>query len=173
MCSDLFGLKHFAANYTTLQVRLLHTTHTGCAHICVGGTPRRHVLESWPCVVWHWLLPQRHLADLNQPIPGAAPCSMLLLVAPQFAPAAGSYLLATGLTGWLYDRAAAAHGDPHQCIGSDCFREAFLILSGLAGVTSIACSVATSRSRRAYQALAQHLRQVDIAEGNAHTSDQH
>jgi hypothetical protein len=49
-CSDLFGLKHFAANYTTLQ----------------------------------------------------------------FAPAMGSYLLATEVTGWLYDRAAEAHGDIHQ-----------------------------------------------------------
>jgi hypothetical protein len=49
-CSDLFGLKHFAANYTTLQ----------------------------------------------------------------FAPAIGSYLLATEVTGWLYDRAAEAHGDIHQ-----------------------------------------------------------
>lgn len=89
----------------------------------------------------------------------------------QFAPAAGSYLLATGLTGWLYDKAAAAHGDPHQCIGPDCFRETFLILAGLAGVTSIACSVATSRSRRAYQAVAQHLRQVDNAEGNPHSPE--
>lgn len=96
-----------------------------------------------------------------------------LLLVVQFAPAAGSYLLATGLTGWLYDRAAAAHGDPHQCIGSDCFRETFLILSGLAGLTSIACSIATSRSRRAYQAVAQHLRAVDIAEGNAHAPEQH
>jgi ribosomal RNA-processing protein 12 len=91
----------------------------------------------------------------------------------QFAPAAGSYLLATGLTGWLYDRAAAAHGDPHQCIGSDCFRQTFLILSGLAALTSVACSVATSRSRRAYQAVAQHLRAVDIAEGNAHAPEEH
>jgi hypothetical protein len=54
-CSDLFGLKHFAANYTTLQ----------------------------------------------------------------FAPAMGSYLLATEVTGWLYDRAAAAHGDIHQ-VGCSC-----------------------------------------------------
>mgnify|MGYP001807419207 CR=1 FL=1 len=94
-----------------------------------------------------------------------------LYPAAQFAPAAGSYLLATGLTGWLYDRAAAAHGDPHSCMGTDCFREAFLILSGLAGVSSLACCVATSRSRRAYQAVAQHLRQVDIAEGNAHSPE--
>lgn len=54
-CSDLFGLKHFAANYTTLQ----------------------------------------------------------------FAPAMGSYLLATEVTGWLYDRAAEAHGDIHQ-VGCKC-----------------------------------------------------
>ncbi|WIA09948.1 hypothetical protein OEZ85_010161 [Tetradesmus obliquus] len=99
--SDLFGLKHFAANYTTLQ----------------------------------------------------------------FAPAMGSYLLATEVTGWLYDRAAEAHGDIHQCIGPDCFRTAFLLLAGLAALSSLACCLATSRSRRAYVALAMHLKQVDIAEG--------
>ena len=98
-----------------------------------------------------------------------APVAGLLcdVCASQFAPAAGSYLLATRLTGWLYDKAAAEHGDPHECIGPDCFRAAFLLLSGLAVVSSLACSIATSRSRRAYLALAVHLRQVDIAE---HTS---
>ncbi|KAF8069613.1 Dclre1a [Scenedesmus sp. PABB004] len=101
---DLFGLKHFAANYTTLQ----------------------------------------------------------------FAPAAGSYLLASWLTGALYDAAARAHGDPHDCIGPDCFRRAFLLLAGLAAVGAVACAVATARSRRAYAAMAQHLRAVDVAEGHHH-----
>jgi hypothetical protein len=45
-------------------------------------------------------------------------------------------------------------------------------MAGLAGLTSIACSVATSRSQRAYQAVAQHLKQVDIAEGNAHSPEE-
>eukprot|EP00879_Flechtneria_rotunda_P016105 GHRR01016846.1.p1 GENE.GHRR01016846.1~~GHRR01016846.1.p1 ORF type:complete len:649 (+),score=200.09 GHRR01016846.1:867-2813(+) len=98
--SDLFGLKHFAPNYTTLQ----------------------------------------------------------------FAPAIGSYLLATRLTGWLYDRAAVQHGDPHECIGPDCFREAFLILAGLAAVSSLACSIATSRSKSTYTAISMHLRVVHLAE---------
>lgn len=52
-----------------------------------------------------------------------------------------------------------------QCIGPDCFRTAFLLLAGLAALSSLACCLATSRSRRSYVALAMHLKQVDIAEG--------
>eukprot|EP00878_Enallax_costatus_P039669 GHUV01045545.1.p1 GENE.GHUV01045545.1~~GHUV01045545.1.p1 ORF type:complete len:201 (+),score=45.81 GHUV01045545.1:588-1190(+) len=102
--SELFGLKHFAPNYTTLK----------------------------------------------------------------FAPAAGGYLLATRLTGWLYDTAAARHGDSHECIGPDCFRVAFLLLSAVAAISSVACSVATARSRVAYEMIAAQLSKVDSA-AQAHT----
>jgi hypothetical protein len=85
----------------------------------------------------------------------------------QFAPAAGSYLLATCLTGWLYDRAAEAHGDRHQCVGQDCFGQAFTVMAGLAALSTVACGVATARSRRAYAAVSQHLKTVDTIEGHA------
>lgn len=100
--SDVFGLKHFAANYTTLQI----------------------------------------------------------------APALGSLLLASRLTGWLYDEAAKRHGDVHVCIGQDCFQKAFMILSGLAAVSSLASLIATARSRVVYRVIHEHLHHVDEAEGH-------
>lgn len=82
---------------------------------------------------------------------------------PQFAPAAGSYLLATRLTGRLYDKAAAAHGDPRECVGPDCFREAFLILAAMAAASALACVVCAVRSRGAYRAIVSHFEKVGRA----------
>jgi len=82
----------------------------------------------------------------------------------KFAPALGSYLLATRLTGRLYDRAAAAHGDAHECVGPDCFKEAFLILAALSALSTVACGVAAARSRRVYRQICRHLHEVQEAE---------
>lgn len=82
----------------------------------------------------------------------------------QFAPAAGSYLLATRLTGALYDRAAAAHGDGHTCVGPDCFRTAFLILAAGCAAGAAASGVATARSAGVYRQIARHLNEVEAAE---------
>ncbi|GBF87528.1 MFS general substrate transporter [Raphidocelis subcapitata] len=82
----------------------------------------------------------------------------------QFAPAMGSYLLATRLTGALYDAAAAAHGDPRDCVGPDCFRAAFLVLAALALAGAAACAAAAARSRRVYAAIARHMREAEEAE---------
>jgi hypothetical protein len=82
----------------------------------------------------------------------------------QFAPAIGSYLLATRLTGALYDAAAAAHGDPRDCIGPDCFRSAFLLLSAFAVAGAAACAAASARSRRVYAAVVRHMREAEEAE---------
>eukprot|EP00878_Enallax_costatus_P018911 GHUV01019934.1.p2 GENE.GHUV01019934.1~~GHUV01019934.1.p2 ORF type:complete len:129 (+),score=36.51 GHUV01019934.1:1262-1648(+) len=110
------------------------------------------------------------LFPLNNPVTSPA-SDTARLPAPllvQFAPAAGGYLLATRLTGWLYDTAAARHGDSHECIGPDCFRVAFLLLSAVAAISSVACSVATARSRVAYEMIAAQLSKVDSA-AQAHT----
>lgn len=87
----------------------------------------------------------------------------------QMAPAMGSYVLATLLVGWLYDREAerqsgAAH---NECIGQQCFRRAFEVLAvlGLTGVCSAALLVA--RSRRAYAAVVERLRREVAAAGEA------
>ncbi|KAI8475459.1 MAG: Nodulin-like-domain-containing protein [Monoraphidium minutum] len=82
----------------------------------------------------------------------------------QFAPAAGSYLLATRLAGRLYDAAAAAHGDPRECIGPDCFRAAFLILSAMAALSALGCGACAVRSRGAYRLIVKHLKQVEESE---------
>lgn len=103
--SDAFGLKHFAANYATLQ----------------------------------------------------------------FAPAAGSYVLATLLPGYLYDEAARAHGDPRRCIGSDCFGTAFQVLAMLAALSAALCVLAVVRSRPLYRTIFSHLHKVDVE--HAHSVD--
>ncbi|KAG2496084.1 hypothetical protein HYH03_005688 [Edaphochlamys debaryana] len=49
----------------------------------------------------------------------------------QLGPAFGGYLLATVLTGRLYDRVVRRHGDTLFCIGSDCYFETWCVLGFL------------------------------------------
>ncbi|EFJ44963.1 hypothetical protein VOLCADRAFT_94778, partial [Volvox carteri f. nagariensis] len=49
----------------------------------------------------------------------------------QLGPAAGGYLLATVLTGKLYDRVARRHGDKLYCVGADCYFDTWCVLGGL------------------------------------------
>lgn len=71
------------------------------------------ILVSWPhvctCVLYSVLLPR-------------------LL---QMGPALGGYLLATVLTGKLYDQVARRHGDSLFCIGADCYMMTWAVLGGL------------------------------------------
>lgn len=79
----------------------------------------------------------------------------------QFAPAIGSYLMATLLTGRMYDRAASAHGTPRECAGQDCFSGAFLSLAALAALSAAACTAAAARSAGVYKRMLQHMKQVE------------
>lgn len=76
----------------------------------------------------------------------------------------GSYLLATRLTGALYDAAAAAHGDGRECVGPDCFRPAFLVLAALSALTAAGCAAAAASSRGVYRLIVRHMREVEEAE---------
>jgi hypothetical protein len=82
------------------------------------------------------------------------------LVPCQLAPACGSYLLATWLTGHLYDQAATAGGDIHACTGHDCFGPAFRILTAGSAVSTCLCVYAAVRSRGVYRLVAGHLQHV-------------
>ncbi|KAI8105064.1 hypothetical protein M9435_000236 [Picochlorum sp. BPE23] len=56
----------------------------------------------------------------------------------QMAPAIAGYLLGAYLLGGTYDAVGKRHGDPgNTCIGSDCFRSAFLIVSLLGLVSTL------------------------------------
>lgn len=91
---------------------------------------------------------------------------MLSTPRPQFAPAVGSYLLATLLAGRMYDSAAAAHGNPRACVGPDCFGGAFRALAALAAGSGAAYALVTARrSEATYRRIARHMRAVRGARG--------
>mmetsp|Transcript_10100 Transcript_10100/g.18220 ORF Transcript_10100/g.18220 Transcript_10100/m.18220 type:complete len:153 (+) Transcript_10100:1765-2223(+) len=64
-------------------------------------------------------------------------------------PGAGSFLLATLLTSYIYEGKAAAHGEGATCVGADCFRGAFFLmgLMSLCGMSLSLIVVAKSRTR--------------------------
>jgi hypothetical protein len=154
------GLANFGSNYTTLQVRAAGAARRP-APVPACQPPGR--LAAACAALRAHRAPPRPSSH-----PQPAPCPPPPFPAPrppQFAPALGSYLLATRLTGRLYDAAAAAHGDPRECVGPDCFREAFLVLAGLAAGGAAACVVLTARSRRLYRLICRHMLEVGVARG--------
>lgn len=115
LASELFGLHHFAANYALLQVRRpgVGTLAGGaCMHALRAGARRGLFTYSL------------HYTSLLCNCHGALP-----VFAPrQFAPAIGSFGLASRLAGSLYQRAIARHGGlGNECQGQDCFSLTFLV----------------------------------------------
>ncbi|GIL91142.1 hypothetical protein Vretimale_9581 [Volvox reticuliferus] len=69
----------------------------------------------------------------------------------QLGPAAGGYLLATVLTGKLYDRAARSHGDQLFCIGADCYFQTWCVLGGLNLVALLGTRELYAQSAKRYR----------------------
>ncbi|GLI60590.1 hypothetical protein VaNZ11_002750 [Volvox africanus] len=69
----------------------------------------------------------------------------------QLGPAAGGYLLATVLTGKLYDRAARSHGDQLFCIGADCYFQTWCVLGGLNLVALLGTREMYAQSTKRYR----------------------
>ncbi|CAL5228367.1 g11486 [Coccomyxa viridis] len=69
----------------------------------------------------------------------------------QLAPALGGFALATELAGALYDRQAAAQDNHTYCKGSLCFRQAFLVCTGLCLCATAASAALYMRSRALYR----------------------
>jgi hypothetical protein len=98
-------------------------------------------------------------------------CACAAVCLPQLAPACGSYLLATWLTGHLYDKAAQAGGDIHACTGHDCFGPAFRILTAGSAVSTCFCVYAAVRSRGVYRLVAGHLQHARGTAAQAEAAD--
>lgn len=64
----------------------------------------------------------------------------------------GAVLFSVLLASTLYDNEAAKQGSI-TCIGQECFRVTFFVLSGVAGLGSILCIILTVRLRPVYQML--------------------
>ena len=80
------------------------------------------------------------------------------------APSIGGYFLATVLAGSIYDSHAtpsADPGKPEKCHGKECFRDTFLICSGLALIEAFAGVVLVFRTRRIYEAMLRQIRGAD------------
>jgi len=76
----------------------------------------------------------------------------------QLAPALGSFGLAMGLAGWLYERALSRHGGgSNNCVGQDCFGTTFLILAALGGVATGCMVQLCRRNMRLYPSFAEEV----------------
>jgi MFS family permease len=81
----------------------------------------------------------------------------------QLSPATSGYALSTGMVWELYKAALRRHGasDKDVCIGSDCFRAAFLCMSGLAAMSTVLSLVLMVRTASLYRAEALALRRIE------------
>ncbi|KAK9856767.1 hypothetical protein WJX84_006938 [Apatococcus fuscideae] len=76
------------------------------------------------------------------------------------APNAGSFFLATELSGILYERAKASHpGQTAICIGYDCFRMTFILVSIVSLASAALALLLYVRTRWIYQALYQQIQE--------------
>jgi hypothetical protein len=82
--------------------------------------------------------------------------SKLVTIPParQLAPALGGYLLATRLSGWIYDHHAAAQGSTTTCTGTACYHDTFLVLSVLCALSTTASLCLWWSTRGVYQRIA-------------------
>lgn len=84
------------------------------------------------------------------PPPPALPRLCACCCCRQLGPAFVSYLLATVLTGALYDRAARRHGDGLFCVGADCYFETWCVLAVLNVAAIAATRTLLVRTRPTY-----------------------
>jgi MFS family permease len=102
----------------------------------------------------HWAVAAAALPELF-----GAPAFASIYAALQAAPALASVLLARGLAGTVYDRAAAAQGSPGgECVGGACFGPTLVALAGLQAVGAVMAGVLAWRARAKYRRLGAWLR---------------
>lgn len=65
----------------------------------------------------------------------------------------GALLFSGLLAGYVYDKEAAKQQSGSTCLGADCFRLTFLILSGVSVVGSVLGAILTARVRPVYRML--------------------
>ena len=74
----------------------------------------------------------------------------------------GSFGLAAGLAGWLYEEALKRHGGGGElCIGQDCYQTTFFTLAGLGLVATAAAVQLYRRKAHLYAAEAVQLHAYD------------
>ncbi|KAL4421540.1 hypothetical protein ABPG75_010831 [Micractinium tetrahymenae] len=91
----------------------------------------------------HWALLPTLVSELFGLRRFAANLALVMM-----APSVGSVALSMALTIWFYRRALERHGGGgHTCVGQDCFRPTFLVLSAL-GLAAVACGAVLHRRQR-------------------------
>jgi MFS family permease len=122
-----------------------------CAACSVGSVPLLYVAALLGGFAFgsYWVIMPSMLSEVY-----GTRCFGTIYSATSSAPAVGGFLLSNLLTAGIYDRVAKGHGDTRGiCVGSDCFRDAFIIISVLNAISSVASLVVLARTRLRYHTI--------------------
>ena len=130
-----------------------------CIGIAFSGVPALYALATSAGVSFgaHWSL----LPSLSSEIFGLDSFASVYTIL-QLAPAAASYGFGAMLIASVYSAAGLRHDDPQgSCLGSDCFRRAYLIMAAFAAGAGCLSIWLTMRTMKLYSLEARALRSFD------------